>query len=344
MLAVWKPAFRTHPRQVKYEVSDAMMNNKKPADKDEIDEPSQLSLAVGSAEQEVGARLRQRRLKRRISIEDAARALKLAPSTLLEIEEGELGRFESLYRRGYLRNYARFLGLDPEPLLERVQAIDLPPLKTVLPVGSRGQRFDRFLKIATYVIVTTLIIPPLVLIYIQGGLDFLDRDRALVVDLQDSDVAPVQSVSGLAGPVRPTDGGAERDAAISGPVTASAIPLNALRPVRDLISEQHPLASEQWSEALPGDEAPDPRSVLQVELLDDSWLEVYAADGRRLEFDLLRAGDQRRFVAEAPFRLLVGRGNAVRLSVDGEAVQFAGQDRGDVVRFQINADGAVLRD
>ena len=320
------------------------MNDKKPADQNEIEEPSQLRLPVGSAEQEVGARLRQKRLKRRISIDDAARALKLAPSTLREIEEGELGRFESLYRRGYLRNYARFLGLDPEPLLQLVQSTDLPPLKMVLPVGRTGQKFDRFLKVATYAIVTTLIIPPLVLIYIQGGMVFLDRDRSLVVDSQEAVVAPAQSVAELAVSARAVEGSVERDTAISGPVTASALPLNYIRPVRDLVSEQLPPAAEAGSGMVSSDEAPDPRSVLQLELLDDSWVEVYAADGRRLEFDLLRAGDQRRFVAEAPFRLLVGRGNAVQLSMDGELVQFEGQERGDIVRFEIAVDGAVLRD
>lgn len=317
------------------------MNNNKPALNDETGEPGQLRLPVGMAEEEVGAQLRHQRLKRKISIEDAARALKLATTTLQEIERGDLGRYESLYRRGYLRNYARFLGLDPAPLLAMLQEADLPPLRTVLPVQSRGPNFDKFLKIATYAIVTTLIIPPLVLIYIQGGLDFLDRDRAVVVDVSEPEAASGNLSGQTPLPQRPASLGLERDTASTAPVTASALPLSYIRPVRDLVMDDPQVEPDSLAA---GDQALDPRSVLVVELLDDSWLEVYAADGQRLEFDLLRAGTQRRFVAEAPFRILAGRGSAVNLILDGEVLRFDGQDRGDVVSLELSADGVILRD
>jgi cytoskeleton protein RodZ len=318
------------------------MNDKKPAPHDEADVPSQLRLPVGATEEEVGARLRHQRLKRKISIEDAARALKLAPATLQEIERGDLGRYESIYQRGYLRNYARFLGLEPEPLVAMLQEADLPPLRTVLPLRSPGPNFERFLKIATYAIVTTLIIPPLVLIYIQGGLDFLDRDRSVVVESSETAVAGGGLVGQTPLPQRSAAAVAERDTISTGPVTASALPLTYIRPVRDPVAEDQ-LQQADLESLASSSEAPDPRSVLLVELLDDSWLEVYAADGRRLEFDLLRAGDQRRFVAEAPFRILAGRASAVNLILDGEVLRFEGQDRGDVVSLELSADGVILR-
>ncbi len=318
------------------------MTNKKPAHDGDSVEPSQLRLPVGAAEEEVGARLRHQRIKRRISIEEAARALRLSPATLEEIERGDWGRYESLYRRGYLRNYARFLGLDSAPLLEMLQEAELPPLRTVLPVKSRGPNFEHFLKVATYTIVTTLIIPPLVLIYIQGGLGFLDRERTVVLDSVESVPATGDQVGESLFPQPGGESTVVRDLGPTTPVTASTIPLSYIRPVRDLASEQHAMVAEAES-APSGSEEPDFRSTLVLELLDDSWVEVYAADGRRLEFDLLRAGEQRRFVAEAPFRILAGRGSAVSLSLDGEPVQFAGQDRGDVVRLELSADGVFVR-
>ncbi len=320
------------------------MSEEKPANQQKVAEPDQLTLPVGAAEEEIGARLRKQRRKRRISVEEAARALKLAPSTLHEIEKGELGRFESLYRRGYLRNYARFLGLDPEPLLQMLRDSDLPPLKTVVPVGKSAPKLDRFLRVATYAIVTTLIIPPLVLIYIQGGLGFLDRERGASVDTETSVVLSTEQVADVLVGDESGEDSVEAVPEPTGPVTASALPLSPIRPVRDPEPTPEAPGSDGEIDASAVEEAPDPRSVLQVELLSDSWLEIYAADGERLEFDLLRAGEQREFSAEAPFRLLVGRGNAVQLSLDGEAVEFDGQGRGDIVRFEIGSDGTVLAD
>lgn len=316
------------------------MSRKKPAQAIECEEPSQLRLAVGMAEEEVGARLRQQRLKRKISVAEAALALKLSATTLEEIERGDLGRHESLYRRGYVRNYARFLGLDPAPLLALLREGDLPALRTVLPVQQRGRNFERALKIATYTIVTTLIIPPIVLIYIQGGLDFLDRDRSLGQTPEPA-LSSAQIEIPLIGPELPAEVAREREASLMGPVTASALPLNYIRQVRDPVAASQPEA--QVAANPDAVEVIDPGSLLVIELRDDSWLEVYSADGRRLEFDLLRAGTERRFQAEGPFRILAGRGSAISLSLDGQPIEFEGQERADVVSLELSPEGVVRR-
>lgn len=319
-----------------------MTKPKSPALASPGDEPSQLRLAVGAAEQEIGAQLRQRRMQRKLSVEDVARALKLAPATVEEIERGDLDRHESLYRRGYVRNFARHVGMDPAPLLAMLQSSDLPPLRTVLPVQQRGRNFDRVLRIATYAIVTTLIIPPIVLIYIQGGLSFLDRDRQLSQTTGELEMISRDVQVPLVGPELPVELAREREAVNLGPVTASALPLGVIRPVRDTAATAREEELAPGAIGLPTAEA-DSRSLLVIELSDDSWLEVYAADGRRLEFDLLRAGTERLFHEEGPFRILAGRGSAVSLTLDGQRLEFEGQDRADVVSLELGKDGAVLR-
>lgn len=301
--------------------------------------PDQLSLAVSRPEEEVGARLRQQRLKRRIAVPDAARALKLTQATVEDIERGDLDRHPALYRRGYLRNYARFLGLDPEPLLSLLEVAEAPPLRPVLPVTRRGANFERLLRIATYAIVTTLIIPPLVLIYIQGGLSFMERPLAVAVG--EGIVGPPSTDIGareLGQSARPLGMRDAEPEALTGPVTASALPLSSIRPVRDVAAES---AAAARLDASPTGMEPDSRSVLVIDLLEDSWLEIYAADGRRLEYDLLRAGVQRRYTAEGPFQLLLGRASAVSVELDGVPISFDGQDLGGVASFELSADGMV---
>lgn len=323
----------------------------KPAPNTEISdqEPSQLKLTVGHANEEVGLILREQRLKRRIPLERAGAALKLSPMILEDLEKGALDRHPHLYRRGYVRNYARFLGLDAAPLMALLEGEEAPPLRPVLPAQRRAAKFDRFLKIATYAIVTTVIIPPIVWIYIQGGWHLLDREngseRASVVRADRTErplLSAAEQTSRSADDAQVADSGINDPVTV--PVTASALPLSSIRPVRDLVEPtvdggiESALADESVGSA-----APDPRSNLVIELLDDSWLEVYGADGQRLEYDLLRAGQRRTYSAEAPFRLLLGRANAITLTLDGQAIEFEGQDRGDVASFELLADGVVRR-
>ncbi len=92
-----------------------------------------------------GAQLRREREMRGLSIHDISDALKLSPRQVEALEQDD---YEALpgpaFVRGFLRNYARCLGLDPAPLLDEVQraarlgSIDLSPISNArgdLPVG-----------------------------------------------------------------------------------------------------------------------------------------------------------------------------------------------------------------
>jgi cytoskeletal protein RodZ len=69
---------------------------------------------------DVGQKLRQQRELLGLSIEDVERQTRLRTFYLRALEAGELDRLPSpVQGRGMLKNYAAFLGLDPEPLLLR---------------------------------------------------------------------------------------------------------------------------------------------------------------------------------------------------------------------------------
>ena len=68
--------------------------------------------------QSVGQRLRQARQERDISLEQAAHGTHIRLHYLQALEAGDLDRLPSrVQARGFLRAYASYLGLDPEPLL-----------------------------------------------------------------------------------------------------------------------------------------------------------------------------------------------------------------------------------
>lgn len=297
--------------------------------------------------QRIGAALRRRREARGLGQRDVAERLHLPGMVVNDIETGQIGKLSGIYRRGYIRNYATLLELDPDELLAEAGEEVPPDLQEVLPVPHREWRLERYLKVATYLIVTVAIVPPLVYFFIAGGSRMIERDPA-VADAPpavESEVRPDNDrVAGMG------DAGAE--AAESRPdrhVSASAFPVTPLKSLREARPEPSaPAQGDVESEDGTGEgEGVDPAepalTALQMDLVEDSWIEIRDARGERLEYDLLRAGQTRQYEGEAPFRVLLGRSSAVDLQVDGRRVVWDGHERGDLAEIEVAADGAVER-
>lgn len=297
----------------------------------------------------IGETLQRTRRDAGLSKSEVTRNLRLAGSIIDDIEQGRVDRLPALYRRGYIANYARFLELEPSDLLSEVEFDQPPDLQQVMPVKEQGWKFERYLRIATYILVTTVIIPPLIYFFIQGGSRIMERDPVVeadtVVASGENGPATEQPHDPVAGTAEKSDSGHETGE--TGHVSASALPLAAIRPIRDSRLESEPaeddllLPASQLLDAAGTAEALF--SELTIEVEEDSWVEIHGADGSRLEYDLLRAGQTKTYQGEAPFEMLLGRANAVRLHLDGEVVTYDGDDRSDVARFELLASGEVQR-
>ena len=83
----------------------------------------------------VGAQLKRAREQLRLSLKDATSATKIQSWVLEALERDELHtRMSPVYAKGFLTTYAKFLRLDPAPLIEQL----LPPPPPVSPVSSGG--------------------------------------------------------------------------------------------------------------------------------------------------------------------------------------------------------------
>lgn len=279
-----------------------------------------------------GARLADARKQRQISVDEVSRQLKLPRTTIENIETGRFDRIAAIYRRGYIANYARLVGLEPRALLESLGDLEPEPLRRVLPVRASGRGFDRFVKFATYALATTVIVPPLVYFFVQGGARLFEpepvADSGSVQESRDAGEPGQGYRQRMADAlsVQP-----EGDAESQGALSASALPVT-LRP--------QPPASEAAGPAMPEpSEEVDPRvdrtASLKLTLEEDSWVEIEDAAGQRLEFDLLRAGQAREYGGVPPFRVLLGRGSAVGVTLNGESVAFEGRQRAGVTEFEL---------
>ena len=68
---------------------------------------------------EIGIKLKEKREENGVSVEEAAEDLKLRPSQIISIEEGKKEDFDDVfYLKYFIRDYAKYLGLDGEQLVD----------------------------------------------------------------------------------------------------------------------------------------------------------------------------------------------------------------------------------
>src|SRR3954454_4353762 len=85
----------------------------------------------------VGETLRSERLKRNLAIEEISKDLKISVRFLQAIEEDRFDRLPGgVFAKSFVRQYARYLGLDEEQIAAQVQ-------QTLSPLPEPSQLTDR---------------------------------------------------------------------------------------------------------------------------------------------------------------------------------------------------------
>lgn len=110
---------------------------------------------------EFGQTLKEAREKRGLTLEAAEEATKIRRRYLKALEEENIKLLpEEVYSVGFLKNYARFLGLDPEPLVHELKNLYPPtreePLEYVPPVQAPLRRRRPFLLAVVILIAAAL--------------------------------------------------------------------------------------------------------------------------------------------------------------------------------------------
>ena len=87
-----------------------------------------------------GAELRMTREAHGLGIDDVAMQLKLAPRQVQALEDDDFAKLPGrTFVRGFVRNYARFLGLDPDDLVARLPDANVAPALERPALGSSGR-------------------------------------------------------------------------------------------------------------------------------------------------------------------------------------------------------------
>ena len=272
--------------------------------------------------------LRHEREKKGLTLERAAEQSKIKPEVLKAIETAETGEVPAVYLRGYIRNYARYLGLDPKNLdkhMEHVKGSE-PDVRSVFEVNTKRRGSDRWLKATSYLAASALI-ATLAWQFTHEAVRFSQGDSRLTSGTSAPAHAAANDGSTESASVRP----ANRH------LNASIASIEMLKQ-RNEGADESP-AEQAWAAIDGNNEASGELSngfqVLQVRTSADTWIEILDAQGSQIEMDLVRAGESREYSAESPFRVLLGRASAVELRLDGEEVDLAPHTRGNVARMTL---------
>ena len=258
-----------------------------------------------------GAVLAAAREELNLSVAEVARHLKLSPAQVEALEAGAYDRLPGrVFVRGFLRNYAKLVGVDPQPLLRRIEnelpqpAVveePPPPAEEVMPTGERS-RWPVYAGVAGVIIAA--------LAAYEFGFNSpppsaTENERSVTPDTA---MPPGDSTAAAPGPGVPTSPEA---GGVSGVAGAS--------PAATTVASTDAAAAS----AAPAESARAPGThELHFRFDQESWVEVRDANDKVIFTRLNRAGSEERVTGAAPLKLVVGNARGVRLTYDGEAVDL----------------------
>ena len=279
-----------------------------------------------------GDLLRYQREQAGLTLERASQLARIKPAVLQAIESGETEEIPTVYLRGYIRAYAKALGVDPSDIEEQMAHVkgSDPVVQSVLSVQSGRGRTEKWLKASSY-LAASAVIAALAWQFTHEAVRFSQGDSQLTA----TDAAP--AVSG-------DSGQGERVAQPRPPGTHLSASIAAVEVMRQRGTQGGASAAEQAWAAMSEQDGTVEEVVesglhhLTVRTSADSWVEIFDGQGAQLELDLIRAGQERAYSGSAPFQVMLGRASAVELTLDGDSVDLAPHTRGNVARLTLGAE------
>lgn len=298
-----------------------------------------------------GERLRQARESAALSRDDIAAKLKLSSRQIAAIETGDLSALpERTFTRGFMRNYARLVGIDPDSLgLDQPQPSAANQLKpTPEAIGEIAREVDRNGRNTARWAVPLLLIAALVagVLYFQGdrwfGWDtskFFSASTPSTKNAAAAKAAPsAEKITATAAPTLSSAGvstGATTDATAtsSGAVVAPA----TSPPMSDAVnaagnSSGATNTATATVAAAPLLLAANDRRI-SITFKGKSWTEVRSKG--EVIFSETATPGVREFVGSVPLSFTVGNASNVVVMIDGKPFDMTELTRNDVARFRV---------
>lgn len=295
--------------------------------------------------QSAGNQLRSARLAKGMSVEEVSRQLRLSAQQIDAIEQDAYEKLPGrTFLRGFVRNYANLLQLDPAALLitlpESAHPVSAPenkPLHAKQISFSSERKKPRSYSLPVVVIITILMVSAYFILGKQNlqrnqneesatsqqpeksATGNMTKELQLPVPLPASAKAPAEPISEQQSTSAKTDS------------ASVEIPLN-LKPA---------LATAESKPAIPASEATPPLDDptighLQFKFSTDSWIRVVDGAGVNLVEQIKKAGSEHAVSGKKPFAIILGNAAGVNLTYNDKEIDVSSyKNQGGTARFTL---------
>jgi cytoskeleton protein RodZ len=329
-----------------------------------------------------GQQLMLAREKAGMTLDEAARALNLKEEMVEAIEDSDMDKLPPVtFVQGYIRSYARLLGLSEDKILDEFEAEVPHKLESELhprppsPEGANSQ--SPFIKLISLLVVVVAL---LVLVYAvysyyiertehieQASLAAADAmmqlppeaplieqpagitdDDALSVDIQPAtaeaeEILPEAVVEPVAALTQQE--GLQLEQADTELAEAEEAAADAA--VADVMATEDTVASEVNIEDIVTVAKPQPITggdVLALSAEQESWAQIVDANDIQLFYGMMKAGRELNLTGQAPFEVFLGNAPVVSLSLNSTDIDMTKYIRSNnIAQFKVSVENGRVQ-
>ncbi|EPW6424822.1 TPA: cytoskeleton protein RodZ [Vibrio parahaemolyticus] len=300
---------------------------------------------------EAGTLLKNKRESLGMTQKQVADRLRLRVSVIEDIENN---RFESqqvaTFTRGYLRSYAKFVGLDEKVVLVALeQTADVKPKEQDIEMQSFSRKTKHEKHNSRIMLLTWVI--AIVIIGISAAWWWQNQQENSLAQVVAE--ANVETSQPSADEIADIDLMTEEELIASTPAelaasnnTASESSINAAQTDEVVPAEteestteatQQPVAvieaAEEIRDASPV--VPEGMTLLTMKFKADCWIQVKDTNGKTLVSGTQKPGQDVELTGKAPFKVILGAPEGVTMTFASEPVDLSGYTSGKVARFTL---------
>ena len=294
-----------------------------------------------------GHLLRQAREEQGLSQKETARDLHLTSKVINAIEEDDFELIPSfVFARGYIRSYARHLGLDGQTLVAEFDlAYGVPnnsakPMSAIRKGVQQSKPGDTWVKLISIVFVVGLVAASIVWWQSQNGSQMLPQlssgaeqelPSGTLVEGLDTDDANLDLLLLSTNESEVDAIVPEAESIIESEQAQVVVVEPVVDPVAEAVTEQAPKEVTDAVVLLPS------QAQLVMVFDKDCWVEIKDANGKMVLSDLYSAGDTIEQVITAPIEVLLGRSSGVAtMTFDGRTIDLKPHTRKDIARLTLS--------
>ncbi|WP_024594898.1 MULTISPECIES: RodZ domain-containing protein [Pseudoalteromonas] len=270
----------------------------------------------------VGQILKNHREQANVSIATIAAPLKLSELQIKRLENDEFALLGPItFVKGYIKNYCRELKVDSAPILAMMPAPPEPTKPANMQSFSRRtekEASDSRLMFFSYLILAIVI----------GSSALWFWQNATPIEEQTSKINVANSIMSERQAAQPSILQQQRQAEINDESLLESKDTLETSTSSEAVTETAPITSNNESQE-------DASSTIVMNFNGESWVEIYDGEGEKIAFGVKKAGYIMTVSGTPPFSVVLGKHDAVDITLNGEPVDVSAFPKNRLAKFTL---------